>query len=232
MKKSWKFFSLVGMLLMVLVVPLISGCSAGEAVVTDTDVSGASTEGAADVAMDPTTELALGILRLEETDQAVSSEQAAALLPLWQALQGGALEGDAETGAVLAQIEGAMTEAQLVEIAAMQLTGEDVQAWMQDAGIEPGAAFAPGQAGEGEAQALSEEDREARRAEFENLSEEERAAMREQFGGQGGGPGMAAGESPSGQAGAPPAAPGGARAGGVRLLYQPLIQLLTERASE
>jgi hypothetical protein len=51
-----------------------------------------SYEGAPDV----TTLLALGTLRLEDTGDAVSEEQANRLLPLWRSLQGNVLQDDAE----------------------------------------------------------------------------------------------------------------------------------------
>ena len=47
----------------------------------------------------------LGMLKLEGTEQAVTPDQAKALLPLWQAFQGGALQASAERNAVMAQIE-------------------------------------------------------------------------------------------------------------------------------
>ena len=49
------------------------------------DVLDASYDGALGAAA----QLALGTIQLEETGGAVTPEQAAALLPLWQALQGG-----------------------------------------------------------------------------------------------------------------------------------------------
>ncbi|MCJ7549496.1 MAG: hypothetical protein MUQ30_07425, partial [Anaerolineae bacterium] len=40
--------------------------------------------------------LALGILELEESDDAVTPEQASKMLPLWQMLASGGLRGDTE----------------------------------------------------------------------------------------------------------------------------------------
>ena len=78
-----------------------------------------------------TNQLVLGTLLLEETENAVAPEQARALLPLWQAVQANTLQGEAETNAVLKQIEGAMTAEQLAAIAAMRLTNEDTATWAQ-----------------------------------------------------------------------------------------------------
>ena len=57
-------------------------------------------------ALPPTNQLILGILRLEESDDAVNGAQAATMLPLWQALQSGAIQNQSERAAILRQIEG------------------------------------------------------------------------------------------------------------------------------
>jgi hypothetical protein len=168
--------------------------------------------------------LALGTLRLEGTEDAVTPAQAAELLPLWQMVGGGSLQGDAETRAVLKQIEGQMTESQLAAIDAMSLTWQDMQAWMQEQGVEmPQRPDPGGQGGPGA---------------FQNMSEDERARMREGFQAPGG-------VTPEQRAtrmaemgiqrpeGGPPG--GGFNRGGARganLLLTPLIELLTERAAE
>jgi hypothetical protein len=185
-----------------------------------------------DGALSASNQLSLGTIQLEEADEqhpaenAVTPEQAAALLPLWQALQ-------------VKQIEGTMTQEQLEAIARLQLTQEDLQAWAQSQGLSMGVG--PGRAGGGEA--LSPEERATRqaefggeemppevatrRAEFENMSEEERAALRATREAGGGVPGGSGGRGGAG-AGA------GAGAGGrqFNFLLNPLIELLTERAAE
>jgi hypothetical protein len=190
-------------------------------------------------ALDVPTQMVLGTLRLEGTAEAVTAEQAADLLPLWQALRGG-ITVEAEVDAVLKQIEMEMTEEQLEAIAAMQLTQEDLQAWMAEQGPGAGAGF-PGR-GEGdqispEVQATRQAqsgDREispemaTRRAEFENMSEEERAAIRATMEAGGGFPGGAGGVRGSG-------APGGTAGGSgmsFRFLLGPLVQMLEVRAGE
>jgi hypothetical protein len=174
-------------------------------------------------ALSVSNQLALGTLQLEETENATTPDQATALLPLWQALQGG-VTAEAEVNAVLKQVEGTMTQEQLAAIAAMQLTQEDLRAWMEEQGLGVGGGF-PGAGGD-----MSEEEREALRATVEagggmpeggpfgDLSEEERADMRATM--EAGGGGM-------------PGRPGGS-AGGRQFgpLLNPLIELLTQRASE
>jgi hypothetical protein len=145
-----------------------------------------------DNALNASTQLILGTIRLEETGNAVTPEQAKSLLPLWQSLQGG-VTAQAEVNAVLKQIEGTMTHDQLAAIAATQLTQEDLQSWMQEQGM--GGGFAGpgggGMPGGGQFGDMSEEERENLRAtmeaggggfpgggQFGDMSEEERANMR------------------------------------------------------
>jgi hypothetical protein len=113
----------------------------------------ASYEGALPVS----SQLALGTFKMEGTANAVTPDQAKTLLPLWQVIEGGALQSDSETNAVVKQIEGAMTAEQLAVIAAMQLTIEDMQTWMQEQGVNLNTPR--GAAGD-----FSEEERAARRA--------------------------------------------------------------------
>lgn len=189
-------------------------------------------------ALPASTQLVLGTLLLEGTGNAVTAEQAAALLPLWRALQGGNVQAGAEVNAVLAQIERAMTAEQLQAIASMQLTRDDLTAWAQESGMEMAAppdgtgAGPGGQGGEG----FSPEARETMRAELESMSPEEmeqrRAEMRAtaEAGGMAfpegeGGFGPGGGGAGSGRAGADRAG-----VGQFGFLLQPLIELLTERA--
>jgi hypothetical protein len=178
-------------------------------------------------------QLALGTLLLEETEQAVTPEQATALLPLWQVIQGGTLQGETEINAVLSQIEGEMIAEQLAAIAGRQLTAEDQQAWVQEQGLGFGAG-----GGEG----LSEEERAQRMAGGEGPSEEERAQRMAEMGlmeddlpaGMGE---MSAEEREALRATAEASgmvAGGGAGAGPGRssVVLGPLVELLAQRAAE
>jgi hypothetical protein len=172
------------------------------------------------------TQLVLGTIRLEETENAVTPEQAAALLPLWQALRGG-VTAPAEVNAVLKQIEGTMAQEQLAAIAAMQLTRQDLQAWMQQQGPGVGGGF-PGADQDPDVRATRQAEfgggemppeMATRRAEFENMSDEEREALRATA--QAGG-GFSGGTGAGGRAGA----------GGRQFVFllNPLIELLEARA--
>jgi hypothetical protein len=173
--------------------------------------------------LDATSELVLGTLRLEDTADAVTPEQAVDLLSLWQIIQGGSLKSAAETAAVLTQIRGKMSETQLAAIESMALTAEDMQGWMAEQGIEMPGPQAAGQDGEGGSRAapegiqnLSEEER----AQMQNMTPEERATRMAEMGI----------ERPEGQEGGMPAGAGG----GMRqanLMIAPLIDLLTARAA-
>jgi hypothetical protein len=224
----------VGLVLAVVAV-VLAGCD-GEATPAPADEGGdvvytsEALDTSYDGALDVRNQLMLGTFRLEETENAVTSGQAKALLPLWQALRGG-VTVQAEVAAVLKQIEGTMTSEQLEAIAAMQLTQEDLRAWMQEQGVGPGGGF-PGAGGGQEVSPELRATRQAefgsgevppematRRAEFESMSEEERAASRATAQAGGGFPGR----------------PGGRAGGGVRqfgFLLNPLIELLEARAGE
>jgi hypothetical protein len=109
-------------------------------------------------AMSDETRLIIGTFKLEGTDQAVTAEQAAVLLPLWNALK--EIEGSStpqgnqppdtqpsnatpvdnsdtqqEIDADIEQIQGAMTTAQLQMIEDMQLTSQGIMNTMQEQGI-------------------------------------------------------------------------------------------------
>ena len=87
------------------------------------------------------TQLTLGTLKLEETDLAVDSEQAAELLTLWQAirsLSSSDITAEGEIEAIVNQILETMSAEQLEVIAAMELTQEGVLELTQELGIARG----------------------------------------------------------------------------------------------
>ncbi|MFA9403539.1 MAG: hypothetical protein ACERKY_10805 [Anaerolineales bacterium] len=87
------------------------------------------------------TQLTLGILKLEETNLAVDSEQAAELLTLWQAirsLSSSDITAEGEIQAIVNQILETMSAEQLEVIAAMELTQEGIFELTQELGIARG----------------------------------------------------------------------------------------------
>ncbi|MCY3991692.1 MAG: hypothetical protein OXI52_03485 [Caldilineaceae bacterium] len=171
-------------------------------------------------------QLVLGILLLEESDNAVTAEQAASMLVLWQALQSGTIQNQTERAAILTQIEGTLAQAQIEEIGAMQLTFADMNEWARENGIElPQFGQGQGQGGQGGRGGIladmSEEERAEFRQEMQALSPEERQERLREMGveipeggfrGRGGGGG-----------------PGGAGLFGI--LMAPLIELLESKTA-
>jgi hypothetical protein len=224
------------LLTLALATALLTGCGSAEpapaAAPADSGAGGQSDASYAD-ALDVSGQLALGTLRLEETENAVTAEQAALLLPLWQALRSGTLQSEEETDAVLKQIQGAMTPGQITAIQAMQLTEDGVRSWAESQGPDfrerQGPASGGGQTLNLEdlppemqerlkqqfgSQLPSPEQLEELRGQFRNMSDEERQAMR-------------ATAEASGQTSGRPASGMGQWA----MLLNPLIELLGERAA-
>ena len=94
----------------------------------------------------------MGTLKLEGTANAITAEQAKALLPLWQAvvaLSGTTTTAEAELTAVQNQIAEALQPAQLQAIGALQLTTTQLNAFYAEKGIVmptpmPGVTKVPG----------------------------------------------------------------------------------------
>jgi hypothetical protein len=86
-------------------------------------------------------QLMLGTVKLEETEYPIDAEQAAALLPLWQALRSLASSdttAQAEMDAVIVSIQDGMTAEQMATIEAMELTMRDFQDVAETLGIDTG----------------------------------------------------------------------------------------------
>lgn len=84
------------------------------------------------------TQLIVGIFKLDGTAQAVTAEQAKALLPLWQVYQDLLTSDTAaqeEIDALVEQVQETMTTEQMQAITDMNLTQQDVISVMQDQGM-------------------------------------------------------------------------------------------------
>jgi hypothetical protein len=90
-------------------------------------------------------QLALGTLKLEETDTAVTPEQAADLLPLWKAansLTGADNITNEEMNGLFKQIQETMTANQMKAIQSMDLSGQSMTDLAKKYGIQmPGNGF-------------------------------------------------------------------------------------------
>ena len=84
------------------------------------------------------TQLIVGIFKLEDTDQAVTAEQAKQLLPLWQVYQDLLTSDTAaqeEINALVEQAQETLTTDQTQSIATLNLTQQDVFTLMQEKGL-------------------------------------------------------------------------------------------------
>ncbi len=98
--------------------------------------SGSLNEGYTD-ALPIASQLILGSLKLDDGDQAITKDEAATLLPLWQAYQNlsdSDSAAPAELTALVNQIQKNMQPGQVETIAAMQLTADDVGEVLQAQG--------------------------------------------------------------------------------------------------
>ncbi len=96
------------------------------------------------VELTASSKLAIGSFKLEASDLAITSEQAAELLPLWQVFQqlsSSDTAAQAEIDALVEQIQETMTPGQIAAIDEMNLTQQDVFATMQEQGIQFGAGI-------------------------------------------------------------------------------------------
>lgn len=97
-------------------------------------------------------QLAYGTLKLADTPNAITSDQAKTLIPLWQAvisLSGDTTTASEELTAVQDQITAAMTTEQLRAIAGMQITNAGLNVFYAEYGITlptpiPGVTKVPG----------------------------------------------------------------------------------------
>jgi len=175
---------------------ILAGCSGGTAAAT-TAAQGAAGTGAT---LTLTDKLAPGILKLEGSDLAVTTEQAKELLPLWKAvktLSSSDTASQLEIEAVYQQIQDTLTADQLASIEALDLSGSNLQQLMSDLGIEMGNPVDTG---------LTDSERATKIAEL-------RASGQLAQGGGPGGPGGADGV-PSGGVQRPPDGGGGFVTGG------------------
>ena len=158
-KINWLWIIVAGVLLLVL-----AACGSQAA---ELDAAAGSTEltEAYEDALTIKNQLLLGTLRLEETGRAVTGEQAAALLPLWQgyaALTESGTAATEEVEAVQSQIVEAMTGEQVAAIVDMRLTNAVLQEFYVEAGLTEVKTPEPGVTPESKSE-LSKEDRQATR---------------------------------------------------------------------
>ena len=133
-------------LLMLLIFTLLMtacGASAPNTTGPASGVSGDPTAGE----LSPSLQVAIGTLKLDGTENAVTAEQAQELLPLWQTMQV-LYESDTaaqqELDALVEQIQETMTAEQRQAITDMNLTREDMMSVLQEQGLALGGGPAGG----------------------------------------------------------------------------------------
>jgi hypothetical protein len=102
-------------------------------------------------ALPVSSQLAVGTLLLEDTENAVTVEQAGELLTDWQmlqALQSSGTAAQAELDVVIRQIQGGMTDEQLTAIKEMKLAADGlIEIFQERGGLGPGGGFSGGAGG-------------------------------------------------------------------------------------
>ena len=233
MKKTMRYQYGILLSLLVLIVVVATGCKQQTVAETTSSTAEAAVYTGAlradyENALDVTSQLALGVLRLEDTADAVTTEQATQMLPLWKTLQGTTVKTQAERLALTKQIEKLLSDTQIAAITAMQLTEAEAQTWLQEQGPMEGAQGGRmpggGTGAPGNAQTMSEGDRIAMREQFQNMTEEQRAEIQAQFGQGGGGQ--------AGRGNAPASGFAGETTGASTMLTRTVVTLLTERSGQ
>ena len=123
-------------LLLILMMTLLSGCSTGEAL-----APGARVEEELGEQTASTVELIVGTLSLEASDAAISAEQAEEIAPLWEAykwLHQSETTSAIELDALADQIRESMTTHQLAQIDAFDLTSEEADVMLKSYGLSTG----------------------------------------------------------------------------------------------
>ena len=132
--------------LTVILMLLLTACSGTASQPESTTGTSGTNRSQASASLSQVNMLLVGTLKLEDTDQAVSADQAATLLPLWQAyrsLSTSQTAAEAEVNALLNQIQSTMTADQVQAIKAMNLTSSDMMNIMQSMGAGMGPRGTP-----------------------------------------------------------------------------------------
>lgn len=120
----------IPILSLLILIPVLTACSSSSSL--------QPTSTATDGTLSTETQLIVGTLKLDGTQQAVTSEQAKELLPMWQVYQDistSDTSAQEEVEGLLEQIQETMTDTQMQAISAMNLTQQDVFALLQSQNI-------------------------------------------------------------------------------------------------
>ena len=117
----------------------LTACSSGTSSTQEVNSSESTDTSSIDLPL--ASKLVIGSFKLEGTDNAITAEQAAQLLPLWQVYEQLSTSDTAaqeEITALAEQIQESMTSEQMAAINALNLTPQDVFTLMQEQGIQFG----------------------------------------------------------------------------------------------
>jgi hypothetical protein len=126
------------LLMAIVILALVLAACSGTSSHTGSTLTTTGTAGAqAGTSLSQVNMLLVGTLKLEDTDQAVTSDEAVKLLPLWQAyrsLSSSQTAAEVEVDALLNQIQSSMTSEQVAAIKALNLTSTDMMDLLQSMG--------------------------------------------------------------------------------------------------
>jgi hypothetical protein len=128
---------IASLLVGIIVITLLLAACGGAANQSGSNTDTTANDSQGDTSLSKVNMLLVGTLKLEDTDTAVTAEEAAQLLPLWQAyssLSTSQTAAEQEVDALLNQIESTMTADQVKAIEAMNLTSTDMTDLMQSMG--------------------------------------------------------------------------------------------------
>jgi hypothetical protein len=134
------------LLSIVILAIILAACSGTSNQTNKTSSNTGTAEAKTGTSLSQVNMLLVGMLKLEGTDKAVTSDEAVKLLPLWQAyrsLSTSQTAAEAEVEALLNQIQSIMTSDQVVAIKALNLTSKDMMDLIQSMGGAMGPQGTP-----------------------------------------------------------------------------------------
>jgi len=137
LKSAYKEMNMKKLLYIIMLILALSAAACGSAAPSNSANPSSTSQTGSAGELPATTQIALGTLKLDGTDNAVTAEQAGDLLPLWETLRDLSTSDTAaqqEIKALDTQIQETMTDQQRQEITAMNLTRQDMFAVLQTQG--------------------------------------------------------------------------------------------------
>jgi hypothetical protein len=138
-----KEFKKAGLVLALISMLVLTACSGSTSSASAQSSNSQRTQSSSTTTVTPETRLALGTLKLEGTNQALTADQAKTLLPLWKAvksLSANSASSPIEVQALFDQIKENMTVDQTQAIDKLDLSAENLRTIMTSLGIQGGAA--------------------------------------------------------------------------------------------